>query len=51
LANYIGLTLETTSRQFTQLKQDGVITLPSQRDVYIPNLANLFKEASEPDRI
>ncbi len=51
LANYIGLTLETTSRQFSQLKRDGVITLPSQRDVHIPNLANLFKEAAEPDRV
>jgi len=51
LANYIGLTLETTSRQFTLLKQDGIIALPSQRDVHVPSLANLFKEASEPDRI
>ena len=49
LANYIGLTIETTSRQFSQLKQDGVIGLPSQRDVHIPNLARLFREASEPD--
>lgn len=51
LANYIGLTLETTSRQFSQLKQDGVIALPSQRGVHIPSLAKLFKEANEPDRI
>ncbi len=49
LANYIGLTIETTSRQFTQLKQDGIIELTSQRDIHIPNLANLFREASEPD--
>lgn len=49
LANYIGLTIETTSRQFTQLKNDGVIRLPSQRDVHIPSLADLFREASEPD--
>jgi len=51
LANYIGLTLETTSRQFSQLKQDGVIALPSKREVHVPSLANLFKEANEPDRI
>ncbi|MCL4161351.1 UNVERIFIED_CONTAM: hypothetical protein GTU68_018257 [Idotea baltica] len=50
LANFIGLTLETTSRQFTQLKQDGVIALPSQRDVHIPSLARLFREANEPDQ-
>ena len=47
LANYIGLTGETTSRQFTRLKQDGIITVPSQRDVRIPSLANLFREARE----
>lgn len=51
LANYIGLTLETTSRQFSQLKHDDVIALPSNREVHIPNLARLFREANEPDRI
>jgi len=47
LANYIGLTVETTSRQFTQLKQDGVIDLTSQKDIHIPDLAALFREAKE----
>ena len=47
LANYIGLTVETTSRQFTQLRKDGVIALPSQKEVSIPNLANLFRESGE----
>lgn len=51
LANYIGLTIETTSRQFSLLKRDGVITLPTQREVHVPSLATLFREASEPDRI
>jgi CRP/FNR family transcriptional regulator len=51
LANYLGMTLETTSRQFSQLKQEGVIALPSPREVHIPNLAQLFREANEPDRI
>jgi len=49
IANFIGLTIETTSRQFTQLKRDKVIDLPSQRDVYIRDLARLFREAGELD--
>lgn len=50
LANYIGMTLETTSRQFSQLKRDGVIGFTEQRNVHIPNLANLFREAGELDK-
>lgn len=47
LADYIGLTIETTSRQFTHLKQDGIIALLPQNGVLIPNLANLFRESGE----
>ena len=33
VADLLGLTIETVSRQFTRLKQDGVIGLPSRREV------------------
>lgn len=35
VADILGLTIETVSRQFTQLKRDGVIDLPSRRAVRI----------------
>lgn len=35
VADVLGLTIETVSRQFTKLKQDGVIELPSRREVEI----------------
>lgn len=47
LANYTGLSVETTSRQFTRLREDGVIDLPSAREIRVPNLARLFREARE----
>ncbi len=38
MADYLGLTLETVSRQFSQLKKKQVITLPSSRDIIIPDI-------------
>ena len=35
VADVLGLTIETVSRQFTKLKNDGVIDLPSRRSVTI----------------
>ncbi len=35
IADLLGLTIETVSRQFTRLKQDGVIGLPSRREVEV----------------
>jgi CRP/FNR family transcriptional regulator len=35
VADVLGLTIETVSRQFTKLKNDGVIELPSRREVDI----------------
>lgn len=35
VADLLGLTIETVSRQFTKLKADGVVALPSRRDVEI----------------
>jgi|SRR5208337_4268767 len=38
MADYLGLTLETVSRQFSRLKTNGIIDLPSSRDITIPNM-------------
>ncbi len=35
VADVLGLTIETVSRQFTKLKNDGVVELPSRREVEI----------------
>ena len=35
IADYLGLTIETVSRKFTQLKQAGVIELPTPSRVRI----------------
>lgn len=41
MADYLGLTIETVSRQFSSLKKDGLIVLDGRRDVIIPNPAAL----------
>ena len=45
IADVLGLTIETVSRQFTRLKQDGLIDLPSRRDVVIRDREGLMAEA------
>lgn len=45
IADVLGLTIETVSRQFTRLKQDGLIDLPSRRDVVIRDREALAAEA------
>ncbi|MFC0683609.1 Crp/Fnr family transcriptional regulator [Novosphingobium clariflavum] len=45
IADVLGLTIETVSRQFTRLKNEGIIDLPSRRDVTILDLAALTAEA------
>ena len=37
IADYLGLTIETVSRTFTQLEQDGLIALPTSRRVELCN--------------
>jgi CRP/FNR family transcriptional regulator len=41
IADFLGLTIETVSRQFSALKSEGIIVLPSHREVVVPNLARL----------
>lgn len=45
VADVLGLTIETVSRQFTRLKADGLIDLPSRREVEIVDREGLIAEA------
>ncbi|WP_068090750.1 Crp/Fnr family transcriptional regulator [Novosphingobium rosa] len=45
IADVLGLTIETVSRQFTRLKTEGLIDLPSRREVVIANRHALIAEA------
>ncbi|MGB0960372.1 MAG: transcriptional regulator FnrL [Halocynthiibacter sp.] len=47
MADYLGLTLETVSRQISALKRDGVITLEGKRRVHVPDLHRLIHEAGD----
>jgi CRP/FNR family transcriptional regulator len=47
MADYLGLTLETVSRQVSALRKDGVIALEGKRHVTVPDLNRLLKEAGE----
>jgi CRP/FNR family transcriptional regulator len=47
MADYLGLTLETVSRQISALKRDGVILLEGKRHVSIPDMTRLVKEAGD----
>ena len=41
MADYLGLTIETVSRQFSALRREGLITLEGTRIVEIPDVARL----------
>ena len=45
VADVLGLTIETVSRQFTRLKADGIVDLPSRREVVIVDRPALEAEA------
>ncbi len=47
MADYLGLTLETVSRQMSALKKDGVIELQGKRHVTIPDMGRLIDEAGD----
>jgi CRP/FNR family transcriptional regulator, anaerobic regulatory protein len=44
IADILGLTIETVSRQFSQLKADGILELPSRREVVIADFGALVAE-------
>ena len=47
MADYLGLTLETVSRQINALKRDGVIDLVGKRHVLVPDFDRLTEEAGD----
>jgi len=47
MADYLGLTIETVSRQFSALKKSGVITLEDARHIRVPDFGRLRAEASD----
>ena len=47
MADYLGLTLETVSRQISALRKDGVIELEGKRHVIVPDMARLMEEAGD----
>lgn len=47
MADYLGLTLETVSRQISALKKVGVIQLQGKRQVHIPDLQRLVSETGD----
>ncbi|AKH99796.1 cAMP-binding protein [Hoeflea sp. IMCC20628] len=46
IADFLGLTIETVSRQMTGLRKDGIILIGSSRHVEVPDLAKLAERAS-----
>ncbi|WP_421703227.1 transcriptional regulator FnrL [Aliiroseovarius sp.] len=47
MADYLGLTLETVSRQISALKKSGVIVLEGKRKVMVPDLEALIDETGD----
>lgn len=47
MADYLGLTLETVSRQMSALKRDGVIELEGKRHIIVPDMDRLLNEAGD----
>ena len=47
MADYLGLTLETVSRQISALKRDGVIELEGNRRVTVPDFDRLMVETGD----
>ncbi|MEZ5732606.1 MAG: Crp/Fnr family transcriptional regulator [Paracoccaceae bacterium] len=47
MADYLGLTLETVSRQISSLKRDGLIALEGKRHITVPDFDRLLEEAGD----
>ena len=47
MADYLGLTLETVSRQISALKRDGVIELEGKRTIVLPDFGRLVEESGD----
>lgn len=46
IADFLGLTIETVSRQLTKLRKEGVIQIENNRHVSVPDIARLQHRAS-----
>jgi CRP/FNR family transcriptional regulator len=47
MADYLGLTIETVSRQVSALKRDGLIHLEGTRAVTVPDIRRLLEETGD----
>ncbi|WP_341368425.1 transcriptional regulator FnrL [Yoonia sp. BS5-3] len=47
MANYLGLTIETVSRQMSALRKEGLIAFQDRRDITVPDLEALKAETGE----
>lgn len=47
MSEYLGLTIETVSRQISQLAREGVIALDNRRRILIPDLDRLRRETGD----
>ena len=47
MSDYLGLTLETVSRQISALKREGVIKLEGNRHVIVPDMLRLLDETGD----
>jgi CRP/FNR family transcriptional regulator len=45
IADYLGLTIETVSRQVTKLRKEGVIRIENSRRVIVPDIDRLMRHA------
>ncbi|SLN33959.1 transcriptional regulator FnrL [Roseisalinus antarcticus] len=47
MADYLGLTLETVSRQISALKREGIIVLQGKRRIEVPDMQRLLEETGD----
>lgn len=47
MSNYLGLTIETVSRQMSGLKKEGLINFEGKRDITVPDLEALMAETGD----
>lgn len=47
IADYLGLTIETVSRQLTQLRSANIIQIVNKHHIIVPNLARLAARAGD----
>jgi CRP/FNR family transcriptional regulator len=47
MSEYLGLTLETVSRQISALRKDGIIVIEGKRHITIPDFERLLEEAGD----